>query len=296
MRIRLLTFFLLLTGSTALIFIFIAERKQPVFPRTLSPFLQQLGKPIQSANRTMTKMMPVSDMDEKMLGEEFRARYEHHFPINEANEKQRKYLNDLVRDLTDKSSKDFEYTVFLVPGPPNAFALPGGVICITACLFDFLSSEAELAGILGHEIGHIERGHLFDLFRKEMLQRKMNKFPDEGLTIDVIQALTQPLFSKSQEDEADEYGFSLLIEKGYDPFAMAEAFKKFLELNSESPNLIHDFFSTHPYMALRESKFQSRAESWQTHHSGNRVYIGKINLKEHRTRRELSCEEEYKCL
>lgn len=274
MKIRLLALFSLLGGITSVIFILIAGRNQPILPGTLSPFFQQLGKPIQSANRAISKLMPISDIDEKMLGEEFRARYEQNFPMTESNEKTRKYLIELIRDLTNKSQKGFDYTVFLVPGPPNAFALPGGVICVTEGLLNLISCEAELVAILGHEIGHIERGHLFDRLRKEMLRRKLKKCPIEDYTTDAIQSLGRLLFSKAEEDEADEYGFQLLVEKGYDPFAMSTAFKKFLQLQPDKANWTQDFLSTHPYMGLREAKFYYRAKSWQAQHPETRAYIG----------------------
>ena len=269
MKIRLLFFCSLYLFFINYIIPFINEKNNPPLPKTFSPFFQQLGKPIQSANRTLSKLMPIGDIDEKMIGQEIKQRFEKLYPIEPSDQEKSLYLNALIRRLTEKSQRGFDYTVFLVKGSPNAFALPGGVIGVTKDLLHLISNEAELVAILGHEIGHIERGHLFDAVRSEMLRKKLKRNSIQGYTTDTLQFLGRLLFSKSQEDEADEYGFSLLVEKGYDPFAMGKVFKKLLELESSKVGLIHDFLASHPHMVLREAKFRHRAERWSAQHLGD---------------------------
>lgn len=288
----------LLLCIAALVTLHLKEQYQPAFERTFSPFFQLLGKPLQTVNRTVTHVFPVSQVDEKMLGEEIKAKIPTHFiTINSKSETA--YLNQLIQELTANAQSGFDYHVFLISGEPNAMALPGGVICITDGLLDILSSEAELIAILGHEIGHIERGHLFDACRQEMLKRKMEQISLLTYALDAIGHLGKCCFNKTQEDEADSYAFRMLLDHGYDPFAMSRSFEKLLSYEA-NPNarttLIDDFFSTHPYLELRAAKFQALAEKWEASNEEIPCYVGQRNFKERKTRCQVEYRREFKLL
>lgn len=291
MKIRLTIFLTLLIGIAVFITHLALRQHRPSLPETLSPFFQQIGKPVQSANRALSKMLPISELDEKMLGDEIRKRYENNYPIESPKAK---YLNTLMQELTRQSKKGFTYTVFLISGDPNAYALPGGVICVTEELLELMSNEAELVAILGHEIGHIERGHLFHLYQSEMMRRKTKSQTIESYATDLLQIFETLFYNKTQEDEADEYGYKLLLAKGYDPYALASTFRKFLQIQSDHADMFADFFSTHPYMTLREAKFYNRAQIWYRKHPEKKVYIGKKNLETCQTREEVTYESEYR--
>ena len=127
-----------------------------------------------------------------------------------------------------------------------------------------------------------------------MLRKKIIHISILDYAIDTIYSFSRCLFSKAQEDEADEYAFNLLIEKGYDPFAVSSVFAKLSELTSHSHNLLIDFFSTHPYEVLRRDKFHSQAERWIANHPEIKMYVGKRNFEEKRSRYDLSYSDEYK--
>lgn len=176
-------------------------------------------------------------------------------------------------------------------------ALPGGVICVTDGLLNILSSEAELVAVLAHEIGHIERGHLFDAARQEMFQRKMEQISLLTYALDSISHLGKCCFSKTQEDEADSYAFRMILDRGYDPFAMSRSFEKLLPYGSmprAQTDLIDDFFSTHPHLELRTAKFQAQAEKWQATNQAAVTYLGQRNFKERKTRRQVEYRREFK--
>lgn len=241
---RVVIFISLLACIGALIGVLIVEKYQPPFARTFSPLFQLLGKPIKSVDRAVSELMPLSDEDERMLGEELKTKLNHFFVIKTHAKIEQAYLNELIKNLTSNTDKKFEYSIYLIWGYPNAFALPGGIVCITDQLLEILSSEAELVGILGHEIGHIERGHVFDAFRGKMLRRKIAAASIITSGGDIIRSFSKFCFSKAQEDEADEYGFRMLLEKEYNPLAMSTAFQKLLEDESElkgSSNIFKDF-------------------------------------------------------
>ena len=301
-RLRLLFLLLMGFGIFGVILILIKEQIQPPFSRSLSPLFQEIGKPIKSIDRVISRVIPVDDIDEKMLGDEIKSRISKNSNIPTPEEQATvRYLNSLVGSLTKEAYKQFEYKVFLVNGPPNASALPGGVIYITNELIDLLDSEAELVAILSHEIGHIERGHLFDAAREEMLRKKIHNTTIISYASDVISLIASLTFSKAQEDEADEYGFRMLVKKGYDPFAMSYTFDKLLqEKIALSPSIkqrpttpIDDFFNTHPYIELRREKFRSRAKLWVENYPNEKRYVGKKNLTNRKTSFELKYPDEW---
>lgn len=295
-RFRALFFLMIIMGVTTLTIIFVKQPVQPPFSRSLATLFQEVGKPVKTVDRAISHILPVGEIDEKMLGDEIKKKLSNTLTPKEEDDPSIKYLNSLVHSLTDETHKPFEYTVFLVEGSPNAFAMPGGIICITKELMRLLQSEAELVAILGHEIGHIERGHLFDAARGEMLRRKVEGISLAAFAFDSIYKIMDLTFNKSQEDEADEYGFRLLVKKGYDPFAMSTGFEKLAHHSSHNhheANLIDDFFKTHPYTELRFEKFLSRAKLWKANYPDARGYVGKKNLANRITHFEESYSDEW---
>ena len=284
-RAIFLAFFII--GIVSLSIILIQESSDTPATRSLLPLFQELGKPVQSINRSISQLLPVYEIDEKILGEEIRSNFFEHFVMGKGNEEQEylnsvNYLNSLVSSLTKDSKKSFDYQVFLIEGGLNAFSMPGGTICITKNLLKTLKNEAELVAILSHEIGHIERGHLFDAVRDELLNKKAPQISLVSYVAVIIQVMSKISFSKTQEDEADEYGFRTLIKFGYDPAAMSSCFQALLQEGSSNlqvvTNPIKDFFSTHPYIKFRIEKFSSRAKLWKENSPNQEYYLGESNL------------------
>lgn len=282
-------FFLLLTfGIAAVTFLFFQMRVQPPFSRSFGTLFQELGKPVKTVDRAVSRIYPVNAIDEKMLGDEIKAELAHTSLKSEPATV--KYLNALVNSFRKETS--FDYAVFLVEGPPNAYAMPGGAICVTTGLMNILESEAELVSILGHEMGHIERGHLFDAARDEMLRKKIRQTTPIDFASAAIRTMMRFSFSKSQEDEADEYGFRLLVANGYDPMAMSRAFEKLVhDHGHHAPGLLDDFFTTHPQPQLRREKFRARAQLWLENYPDAERYNGIENFAQRTSRFEKRYEE-----
>jgi beta-barrel assembly-enhancing protease len=180
-------------------------------------------------------------------------------------------------------------------GSPNAFALPGGAICMTKGMLELLESEAEIVAILSHEIGHIERGHLFDAYRTELLQRKVAEGSLYPLTTGLFDVILHLTFSKSQEDEADEFGFRMLLTKGYDPFAMSRSLETLSHTHSpDSTDPFSEFFKSHPHTELRSEKFRSRALLWTANFPNQIFYNGKRNWAMKKPFFELAFPDEWK--
>lgn len=273
---------ILLLGCIATTFCLIQAKAHPPFAKSWEPLFEELGKPVQSFDRALNRVLPISEIDEKHIGDEIKKRFsENSAPFTQEEEKIVNYLNALVQYLTIDSKKPFKYKVFLVKGCPNACALPGGVIIITKSLLELLENEAELAAVLSHEIGHIERGHLFDSVAGKMLRKKSKLISIVGYTTEVINKMGRITFNKAQENEADEYSFRLLVTKGYDPFALVSLFNTLLAHEPKFfHNLFSDFFATHPHIELRKEKFNSLAQLWLANNPHPRVYVGKRNFVE----------------
>lgn len=292
-KLRAFFFLSIIFALAAVTILLIQQPVQPPLSRSLSNLLQELGKPLKSADRAISCILPIDEIDEKMLGEEMKATLAQ---ISIQDEATVQYLNSLMQSFREEIHSPFEYTVFLIENGPNACALPGGVICVTTGLMELLESEAELVAILGHEIGHIERGHLFDAARGEMLRRKIDAGSIASYASAVIHSMMHFAFSKSQEDEADEFGFRLLVKKQYDPFAMSAAFEKIAnhqQFGQQPLGVIDDFFATHPHIALRMEKFSSRAELWKANYPNEKWYSGKKNFANRISRLEKDYSEEW---
>lgn len=141
----------------------------------------------------------------------------------------------------------------------NAFALPGGQVFITDALFNRLERESELAGVLGHEIGHVVGRHGAEHLAKQQLMQGLggaaviaSSDPDRpgasqrnAMLAVAIGQLVNMRFGREDELKADSLGIRFMTEAGYDPRGMI-ALMKILAASSEGKGRPPEFFSTHP--------------------------------------------------
>ncbi len=134
------------------------------------------------------------------------------------------------RIIANSSAKDspYNYQFHLLADNRtiNAFALPGGQVFITAALLSKLESEAQLAGILGHEIGHVIGRHGAEHMAKQKLTQGLisavgvGTDPNLGRMAASVGQLINMKYGRNDELESDEFGIVLMSEAGYDPRAM----------------------------------------------------------------------------
>ncbi|MBM3518549.1 MAG: peptidase M48 [Alphaproteobacteria bacterium] len=163
------------------------------------------------------------------------------------------------------ANRAFTFTVLNSP-EVNAFALPGGYVYVTRGLIALANSEAELAGVLAHEIGHVAARHAAERYSRSVVAGLGSAILGAVLGSRDVAQLAQlggelylSGFSREQEYEADLLGVEYLARTGYDPWAQAR-FLKSLERESALRSAISgrpgaerefDFFSTHPRTADR---------------------------------------------
>ncbi len=176
---------------------------------------------------------------------------------------------------TDERSENWTFTILDSP-VVNAFALPGGYVYITRGLLAIANNEAELAGVLGHEIGHVISGHGEDRIKREnraglgvilgtILGGVLGGQEGAGDAIELGARIAGGYLSshsKAEEFEADKIGVRLLVIAGYDPFAQArfldqlaakEALERRIAGQAANPNRV-DFFASHPATGRRIEK------------------------------------------
>ncbi len=150
---------------------------------------------------------------------------------------------------------------------PNAFALPGGFIYVTRGLLNLMNSEAELATVLGHEVGHVTARHSVQMISRAQLAQLglgigMILVPELQQFGQLAGAGMQLLFlryGRDAEHQADDLGFRYALEEGYDVRAMANVFVSLAragELQGQSP--LPAWLSTHPYPEERIQRTQAR--------------------------------------
>jgi predicted Zn-dependent protease len=151
----------------------------------------------------------------------------------------------------------------------NAFAAPGGYIFITRGILAHMNSEAELASVLGHEIGHVTARHSVQQISKQQLATA-------GLGLGMIFSSTvrdlggglmqglQLLFLKfgrDDESQADALGFRYMTDAGYDPHGASDMFRTLDRVSGSGGQRMPEWASTHPDPANRVAKATQRADS-----------------------------------
>ncbi len=169
------------------------------------------------------------------------------------NAEVQRYVNLVGRVVAAQSSRpDLPYAFAVIDSPvPNAFAGPGGYIFVTTGSLRYMSNEAELAGVLAHEVAHVTELHMVKTWRRTNLLQGLSEVAaaaDEDAkeyTAAVDQA-TETLFDKgldkSFEYEADTVGVDLAALAGYDPAGLPNFLNKLASATDKKGG----WYSTHP--------------------------------------------------
>lgn len=164
------------------------------------------------------------------------------------------FLGRKLAAVTETPQQDFTFTVLDNP-IVNAFATPGGYVYISRGLMALAENEAELAGVLGHELGHIVARHSSQRISKATLAGVISGLLGAGQVGGAISDLYLRSFSRDQELEADRLGVRYINRAGYDPGAMTSFLAKMransrlqAQIAGRDPEDVdsRDIMSTHP--------------------------------------------------
>ena len=148
----------------------------------------------------------------------------------------------------------------------NAFALPGGQCFITAALYRQLENEDQLAGVMGHEIGHVIARHSAERIQQQGLANGVIT----GVSVaaegggQAAQAIAQMLtmkYGRDDELQSDDLGVKMMIDAGYDPYEMIGVME--ILAAAGGPNRVPEFQSTHPDPANRVERIKESIEKYQ---------------------------------
>ena len=150
----------------------------------------------------------------------------------------------------------------------NAFALPGGFIYVTRGILAAFDSEAELAGVLGHEIGHVTARHSVSQMSRQQLQQiglgigmvlSENVRQYGGLVGANLQLLNLS-YSRGDETQSDELGLRYISRLSYDPESMIGVFQMLGQVSGGGEGRIPEWQLTHPYPENREENIRLRIQ------------------------------------
>ncbi len=212
---------------------------------------------------------PAQDVE---IGEKSAEEIEQKLPIIEEPSVQ-DYIGQIGRRLGEViQGPDFPYQFKVTNlSDINAFALPGGFMYINRGLIEAASTEAELAGVMAHEMAHVALRHGTNQASKAYLAQAGfgilgGLFGGNTSTGQVVEAVggfglnaVFLKFSRSAEEQADIVGAQTLVKAGYDPVAMADFFEMMRAQSGRDPGKFEQFFSTHPAPANRARRIEEEA-------------------------------------
>ncbi|MFQ5629916.1 MAG: M48 family metalloprotease, partial [bacterium] len=184
------------------------------------------------------------------------------------------YIDSIGQSIARVSHRpNLQYTFRIVDSPiVNAFALPGGYVYFTRGILAHFNSEDELAGVMGHEIGHVVARHGAEQMSKAQLasiglglgslvSEKFNQWSGMAQTGLGLVFLS---YGRNQESESDRLGVEYSTKLGYDAHKMAAFFKTIGRLSDQGGQRIPTFLSTHPDPGGREATVHQLTEEWRT--------------------------------
>lgn len=185
------------------------------------------------------------------------------------DQNQQRYIDAIGAKLVTSSlAKDtpYQYEFHLLADNEtiNAFALPGGQIFITQALFSKLTSEDQLAGILGHEIGHVLGRHSAERIAETEFWQTISQGASVGADAgELVAGIGQNVLlgnGRDDELESDELGVKFMMDAGYNPYEMIEVMK--ILKAAAGPNRLPEFKSTHPDPDNRIEKIKEAIEKY----------------------------------
>ena len=215
-----------------------------------------INKMFDTAKKVVTATSDIAEPEEINIGRDMASRLLGAAPLVNDPALQR-YVNHVGRWLASQSERpDLPWHFGVLDAPEvNAFAVPGGTVFVTKGLVQRMQSEAQLAGVLAHEISHVLRKHHLKAIQKgaqtalagEALQQAVKD--QSGFARDKLISLGSELYTrgldKSDEFEADRLGVVIAARGGYDSYGLPAVLQTLQAMNAQDSALAM-MFKTHP--------------------------------------------------
>lgn len=210
----------------------------------------------------------VSTQQEIDMGRQYAAEINRQLPIVDDPQVHR-YINELGNLIQrQEGNRDIPYTFYVVNSEEiNAFAVPGGFVYINRGLIERTDNLSELAGVMAHEIGHVEARHSAEMMERMQAAQVgvglasilLGGAPSglAGAAVDVGASAYFARHSREAENEADAIAVRLLPRAGIDPAGLVTFFKELIEERKRTPSTLEQWFSTHPLTEERIANVRS---------------------------------------
>ena len=246
----------------ALCALYLTERRPQSFTVSPNAVLAMAADLQRDVARGPMRLTRLSDQEEIRIGNELAAHYS--VPSDMLSTPERgleNYLRRVGSTVSRRAHRNLPYSFHLLPNRSliNAFSLPGGHVYVGEGLLDLMSSEDQLAFILGHEIEHIDHYHCAERVQVEVRLRKL-KLGAVGSLLQLPIEVWEAGYSKNEELEADREGMRLAVIAGYSPYGAVTLFQTFDKLQAEY--VIH---AKTPEQELSQLAVQSLAGYFRSH-------------------------------
>lgn len=204
------------------------------------------------------------------------------------NQPLQSYFDQLGKEMARTSHRpELPWTFAVVDSPVvNAFAVPGGFIYFTRGIISYMNNEAELAGVLGHEIGHVTARHSVSQMSKAQLFglglgigsilsptfRQLSGVAQTGIGLLFLK------YSRDAEREADRLGVEYSYQVGYDPRELSDFFQVFQRMREESGQAVPNWLSSHPAPPERVEATQQLAQEYIAQGDGRNLVVDRSDL------------------
>jgi predicted Zn-dependent protease len=262
--------------------IYFSQRREKPATVSANALVAMMADAQRDLSRAPMRVTRLSDGEEIAIGNQLAQQYaeaaEKFTPEERALER---YVQNVGSAVASQAHRRLPYSFHLLPDRNmiNAFSLPGGAVYVGEGLTTLMTSEDQLAVVLGHEVEHIDHYHCAERVQIEARLRH--------LQLDIVGALLQiPLavwetgYNKNEELEADREGMRLAVRGGYSPYGAVSLFEKFGKLqkeyviHAETPEdelsqlamqSLEGYFRSHPQPSERLAQANSliALEKWQ---------------------------------
>jgi predicted Zn-dependent protease len=269
----------LLVGLAGLYFSQRRHDPTPVSPNALVAMAADAQRDLSRAPMRLTRLSDVEEIAVgKELAEECSISAEKLSPEQQALDG---YVRQVGNAVSLNAHRHLPYSFHLVPDRAmlNAFSLPGGPVYVGEGMLDLMTSEDELAAVIGHEVEHIDHYHCAERVQIEAQLRNL-KLGIVGAIVQIPLQVWEAGYNKDEELEADREGMRLAVLAGYSPYGAVSMFERFSKLHNEyvihaqSPEeelsqlaiqSLQGYFRSHPLPSERLAQANSliAQEGWQ---------------------------------
>jgi len=269
----------LLVGVAGLYF---SQRQHDPTPVSANAIVAMAADAQRDLSRAPMRLTRLSDAEEIAVGKQLAAGYsistERLSPEQQALDS---YVQQVGNAVSANAHRRLPYSFHLVPDRSmiNAFSLPGGPVYVGEGMLNLMTSEDELAAVIGHEVEHIDHYHCAERVQIEARLRNL-QLGVVGAILQIPVQVWEAGYNKDEELEADREGMRLAVLGGYSPYGAITMFERFSKLHSEyvvharSPEeeltqlaiqSLQGYFRSHPLPSerLAQAKALIAQEGWQ---------------------------------